>query len=66
MSQPSITEILSIVRRYAEAIVEGRIAAKEIINMSDEQLADFDRGAFDRLSALQAEAEDLAQEGTEK
>jgi hypothetical protein len=66
MSQPSITEILSIVRRYAEAIAEGRIAAKEIINMSDEQLADFDRGAFDRLSALQAEAEDLAQEGTEK
>lgn len=59
----STTEVLSLVRRYATAIAEGRIAAKVIADMTDEELLEFEQSKFGELDAKQKEAEDLAKEG---
>lgn len=60
MSQPSAIEIMAIIRRYAEAIADGRIIAKDVPNMTDDQLAEFDTEMYGRLTAKQEEAEQLA------
>lgn len=55
-----LKEVLALLRRYAEAIVEGRIEAKDIAAMSDTELATFDDELSAQLNAAQKEAEDLA------
>jgi hypothetical protein len=62
MPQPSVTEILAIIRRYAEAFADGRIDAKAVPSMTDDQLAEFDTQIYTRLLEAQAEAEQLAAE----
>lgn len=54
---------MALVRRYAVAIAEGRLEAKKIAAMSDEELAVFDEEAFAALKAKQEEAEQLAASG---
>ncbi len=53
---------LALVRRYATEIAEGRIEAKKIAAMTDEELAEFDSVVFSQLKAKQEEAERLAAE----
>lgn len=54
------SEIAALIRRYAEAIAEGRIEAKTIASMTDEQLFAFRKAKLESLKEKQKEAEDLA------
>lgn len=58
----SIKDALALARRYAVAIAEGRIEAKDLSEMSDEALIEFDEKSFDKFSAKQNEAEELAKQ----
>lgn len=58
-----IEEVFAIVRRLADAVVEGRLEARQIKNMSDEELAAFDDDLFAALQTKQAESERLGHEG---
>lgn len=60
-----IEQIFPIVRRLAGAIIDGRLEAKQIKSMSDEELAAFDDELFTALEAKQAESERLGHEGDE-
>lgn len=55
-----LNEVLAIIRRYAEAFAEGRIEAKAVKTMSDEELAAFDAALTEQLAAKQREADILA------
>lgn len=59
MPQPDVLDILAIVRRYAEAIADGRLNAKRIATMTDDELAEFDTEIYSLLVAKQEEAERL-------
>jgi len=54
------SEIAALVRAYAQAIAEGRIEAKQIAEMTDEQLKAFRKEKLSSLEDKQREAEDLA------
>lgn len=60
-----ILKALALVRRIAEAIAEGRIEASAVKTMTDEQLAEFDKEAYQALTEAQAENERLANETPE-
>jgi hypothetical protein len=55
-----LNQILALLRRYAEAIADGRIEARRIETMSDAELAAFDDELQTALEAKQWEAEELA------
>lgn len=61
-----INEVIAIVRRYATAIAEGRIEAKKIKNMPDEELALFDNQLWNALKDAQEKAEKLAEGKTDE
>ena len=58
----TITEALALVRRYAVAVAEGRIEAKKLASMTDEELKTIEADAFTAFEAKQKEAEQLARE----
>lgn len=47
-------------RRIAEAIADGRLEAKAVKTMTDDELAEFDTEAYQALKDAQAENERLA------
>lgn len=53
-----------IARRVAEAIAAGRIEAAAVGDMTDEQLAEFDKDVYAEYLASQKEREDLLAEPT--
>lgn len=53
-------KMLAFGRRIAEAIAEGRVEAKAVKDMTDEQLAEFDTSAYQALVNAQADNEQLA------
>lgn len=56
------SETANLIRRFATAIAEGRIEAKEVASMSDEQLKEFRKAKLETLEEKQSEAEQLASE----
>lgn len=48
-----------LARKIAEAIAEGRLEAKNVPDMTDEKLAEFDKEAYQDLLDAQAENERL-------
>lgn len=49
------SEIADLIRRYAEAIAEKRISAKEIASMTDEQLKDYRKTKLQSVQEIQDE-----------
>ena len=56
------SEVAALIRGYAEAIAEGRIEARHVAEMDDEQLKAFRKERLQSLIDKQKEAEDLANE----
>lgn len=57
------SEIAALVRAYAQAIAEGRIEARQIAEMTDEQLKEFRKEKLASLEDKQREAEGLEEDG---
>jgi hypothetical protein len=58
-----ITQALSLARRIAEAIAEGRVEAAKVATMTDEELATYDTAAYQALLDAQAANEKLVGNG---
>lgn len=58
---PEKFNVFDVVRRYAEAIIAGQITAKQIAEMSDEQLDAYNDILSESLETTQKEAERLAE-----
>lgn len=62
----SVENYLSIARRYLQAVADGKIEARKLVAMSDEELKAYDQEAFDALEAKQEEAEALVNQDKTK
>ena len=60
------SEIAALIRRYAVEIAEGRIEARAVAEMTDDELKTFRKEKLSQFEATQAEAEQLAKDAAEE
>lgn len=64
--ETGVSDILAIIRRYAEAIAAGRLEAAQIKGMTDEELAAFDDALNAKMKDEQAKNRELEAGNGEK